>query len=264
MDSNVYLALAIFAAGVLIVLYIRRHGANNTASVVAAVQSAAASVKTHVAETVATAQSKIGNITVAAVNRVAAAPQPSATDRQIDPTLSASGAAASTADTATALPPASTGAANGAGSILTKPAEVEKAPAPAPIGAQANAAAEEVPTAAAKSAAPQQSIAKGSDMDALEPLTGQNLVDMLYLRAAGSSGPNVPQYQRLTAALGASYRNYANAYGGGGQFFVPAQHTGQFISDWSHGWTIVGIGGMTPEQFASVKPDLAAAGFSVT
>jgi hypothetical protein len=103
----------------------------------------------------------------------------------------------------------------------------------------------------------------------MEPLTGQNLNDVLATRASGNWGASFAQ--RAQANLGASFNAYINAYGAGGEFYkvpdplpgnppVPTGYnipTGVFCYNMYP--TVVAIGGMTAADFKAMTPELRAA-----
>lgn len=103
----------------------------------------------------------------------------------------------------------------------------------------------------------------------MDPLTGQNLNDVLATRATGNWG--APFAQRAMQALGGSFNGYINAYGAGGQFYknpdplpgsppVPGGYhlpTGVFCYNMYP--TVVAIGGMADADFKAMTPELRAA-----
>lgn len=110
-----------------------------------------------------------------------------------------------------------------------------------------------------------------SPAEQLQPLTGDLLRDVLFLCAVSNGGPLTPAYQRASAQLGDHLHVYINAYKGqvgNYDFFKPMEHTGMALNNWDPSRTppnyVRAIGGMTPEQFDSIKPELVALGYAVS
>src|ERR1043165_3786239 len=88
-------------------------------------------------------------------------------------------------------------------------------------------------------------------------LTGSNRRDMLFIRACPDSFGS-QAYLRLKDALGPALNWYINAYGGGGAYYDPMEDTGMLKYDANE--KVIGIGGMSSEDFDMFKPELAAKG----